>query len=180
MSVWGVIVIVMGLALVLGAAAAAAWYGWKAYERRVLLRLLARAEAVEAALQALDDAMERLSQADDDELETFAQDPDSVERRALHEVAGRAQLLQDELDTWRLPPAEVPLAEALADAAYLLSREAGCVTDDDIGESALDKLASMELSSVRAYTKQARSKLVVACTAAGLEDTAVYGGGLYL
>jgi len=179
-SVGAIIVIVLGALLLIGALVAAGWFGWHAYERRVLLRLLARAEAVDAAVQALDDTMERLSVAGDDELEAFANDPDSVERRALHEVADRAEILREEFDTMRIPPAERPLAEALADAAYLVAREAGCVADADLGEKALERLSSMDLSSVRAYTRQARTRLVAACTAAGLEDTAVYGGGLYL
>lgn len=180
MSAWSIIFLVLGVLVVAGGLIAGGWYGFKAYERRVLLRMLARTEAVEATVQALDDTLARLSTAEDEELETFAQDPDSGERRALHEVADRAQLLKDELDSVRLPAAEIPLAEALADAAYLAAREAACVTDSDLGQDALEKLASIDLSKVKAYTKRARTKLEAAFAAAGLEDTAVYGGGLYL
>lgn len=180
MSVWSIIFIVLGAVLIAGGLAVAAIFGWRAYERRALLRLLARAEAVEAAAQALDDLLGRLANAQDEELEVFARDPESVERRSLHEVARRAEILKDELDMVRLPKSLAPLADALADAAFVTAREAGCVTDDDIGDSALDKLASVDLEIVRAYTKLARAKLAAACAAAGLEDTAVYGGGLYL
>lgn len=180
MSLWPVIFLVVGILLLVGALGAGAWFGWNAYQRRILLRLLARAEAVDAAVQAIEDSMARLSIAGDDDLMVFAQDPDSVERRTLHEVSGRAEMLRDEFDTMRLPPAHRPLADGYADAAHLIAREAGCVTDADIGEVALEKLASMDLTKVRAYTRQAKARLVEACSDAGLEDTAVYGGGLYL
>jgi len=180
MSGWAVFAIVIGVLLVAAAAGVGGWYGWQALERRVLLRLLVRAEAIEAAAQALDDAVERLADSDDEELSRFANDPDSSERRALHEVAGRAELLREELDHMPLPKAVVPVAESLADAAYMTAREAGCVTDEDLGANALEKLASLDLGSVRAYVSQARVRLNSMCADFGLEDTAVYGGGLYL
>jgi len=180
MSGWAVFAIVIGVLLVVAAVGVGGWYGWQALERRILLRLLVRAEAVEAAAQALDDAVGRLADSDDEELARFADDPDSSERRALHEVASRAELLREELDHMRLPRVVSPVADSLADAAYMTAREAGCVTDEDAGANALEKLASIDLQAVRAYVSQARTRLNQMCADFGLEDTAVYGGGLYL
>ena len=179
-SGWAVFAIVLGVLLVLAACAAAGWFGWQYLERRILLRLLVRAEAVEAAVQALEDTVGRLDSAGKAELSAFADDPDSSERRALHEVQSRAQLLQEELDQMPLPRSVVPLAESLADAAYLTALEAGCITDRDTGKAAVKKLKSLDLESVRAYVAQAHARVSTTCAALGLEDTAVYGGGLYL
>ena len=180
MSGWAIFAIVLGVLLLLAALAAAGWFGWHYLERRILLRLLVRAAAVEAAAQALEDTVERLDGAGKEEIGAFADDPDSSERRALHEVQSRAQLLLDELDQMPLPQSVIPLAESLADAAYLTAREAGCVTDHDTGEAALAKLKSLDLATVREYVAQAHARVSATCAAFGLEDTAVYGGGLYL
>jgi len=179
-SFWGVLVIILGVALLAGALTAAGWHGWKHLERRIVLRLLARAEAVEAAAQALEDTVERLGGASRTEMSVFTKDPDSSERRALHEVHGRARLLQEELDQMPLPKSVVPLAEALADAAYLTAREAGQITDEDIGRAATSKFKRIDLEIVRAYAAQAHAKVSATCEEYGIEDTAVYGGGLYL
>lgn len=180
MPVWAVIVLVVGAVVFLAAAAAAAWFGWKAYERRVLLRLVVRTEAVEAMAQALEDTLLRLSELPDEDLEAFAHEPDYSERRVLHEVVSRARMLTDELDAEALPPRLIPVAENLADAAYVIAREAGRVGEGHTGHDALDALAAVDMDAVRGYTAQARRNVNQACFAYGLEDTAVYGGGLYL
>lgn len=180
MPLWAVIAIVAGVLLIIGAGVAAFWFGRKELTRRALLRLVVRAEAVEAAEQALEESIKRLAIAGDTELEQFADDPESVERRTMEEVASRARLLTDELDRMAVPKGLVHVAEALADAAYLVSQEAERVRVDDIGPLAFDKLASIDLKLVRRYAEKARLRVIDACDVCGLEDTAVYGGGLYL
>lgn len=180
MPTWAIIVLIAGLVLVVAGVAAAVWFGWRAYERKQLLRLIGKLEAVEAAAQALVDSIGRLSEAPIDELEAFTLDSGAPERRVLAEVHGRAHLYYDELDQMPLPKKLVPIAEGIADAAYVVAREADCISDSDIGEAALDKLASVNLEAVTNYTAQARTRLSAMCAVCGLEDTAVYGGGLYL
>ncbi len=180
MPVWAWVAIGVGVALIGAAVAAGVWFGLRALERRMLLKLVVRAEAVDAASQALVDVVERLSVAADEEIEEFADDPDSTERRTLAEVRSRGMMLADELDHMAMPKKLVPAADALADAAFVLAREAGCVTDEDTGPEALDKLGSLDLSGVVAYGEKARNLIAGACDACGLQETAVYGGGLYL
>lgn len=177
---WGVIALVAGLVLLIAAIAAASWFAWRAFERRQLLRLIGRLEAVEAAAQALVDAIHRLAASPDDELDAFIADTEAPERRVLAEVHSRAQLLNDELDHMPLPARLVPIAEAIADAAFVVAREAACVGEQDVGDKALDGLAGIDLDAVGGYTAQARTRLRAMCAVCGLEDTAVYGGGLYL
>jgi len=178
--VWAAILIGVGIFLVMAALAVGGFFAWQAYQRRVLLTLLGRTEAIESVASALIDVISRLAQASDDELEEFVSDTESTERRALHEVASRARMLADELDTMPLPKSLVQLTEALGDAAYLVASEAARVTDDRCGAAALEDLAGIDLGLVRGYTRQARYRLTEACERHGMEETSVYGGGLYL
>lgn len=181
MPVWGWIAIGAGGVLLLAAAAIAAVYGWRELERRYLLRLVTRREAIDAVRQALDDTVSRLAQGSDEMLSHFADDPDAGERRALHEVASRARMLADELEVMSLPKKLIPAADALADTAYVIGREAGKVHDDCIGHSAFDALGSIDLSEVAALYAAATLEVQHVCEVCGLQDdAAVYGGGLYL
>lgn len=171
---------IVGAVVLVGVLVAAGWYGWREYERKLLLRLMGRLEAIEAAAQALIDAIGRLSEAPDDELEAFTEDANAPERRVLAEVRQRAHILYDELDHMSLPGRLVPIAEATADAAFVVAREAGCIEETDLGAQALDKLAQIDLEAVTGYVARARTTLGAMCAVCGLEDTAVYGGGLYL
>lgn len=180
MPPWAWVAIAIGALLLIAATVVLGVVGWRAYRRRMLLRLLVRAEAVQAAGIALRDTVARLAGASDEEIQLFAEDPNSVERKALGEVHSRAAILYDELDRMTLPPSLVPVAEALADAAYATFEQSGCVRDEDIGAVALDHLTDIQLERVRTYSMKARTLVAGACDVCGLDDTAVYGGGLYL
>lgn len=180
MPVWAVIGIVVGVLLTAAALAVAGFFGWQAYRRRLLLRLVVKAEAVDALAAALVESITRLSEASDEDLERFASDGESSERRALHEIAFRGGLLAEELDRMPLPPSLEPPATALADAAYLVGSEASKVTDDQLGSEALEALAAIDLARIQAYQRKGRAILGTTCDVCGLDDTAVYGGGLYL
>lgn len=180
MSAWAVIAIVIGVLLVVAALVVGSYLGWRAYERRLLLKLVVRTEGVEAVSAALVDTMARLATASDQEIEAFADDAESMERRTLHEVRGRAGIISAEMDRLALPKRLVPAAEAIADAAYVVREQASLVRDDDRGVDTLEHVGSIDLATVRGYTEKARAFLADACDSCGLEDTAVYGGGLYL
>jgi len=180
-AVWGWIAIGVGSVLVCVALAVGGVYGWRAIERRYLLRLISRREAVYAVRQALEDALSRLAEGSDEQLHTFARDPDSLERRAMHEVWLRARILSDELDTMPLPRRLVSAASRLADAAYEVSHEAGKVHDEDREDLALAALSSIDLSAIAAVFETARVELSRICEVCSVEeDASVYGGGLYL
>jgi hypothetical protein len=169
----------VGVALV-AAAGYAGVYGARVVQRRLLLRLVVRLEAVEAAAQALQDAVAHLAGASDAELEAFADHVDHVDRRVLGDVRSRAALIVDELDHMPLPKSLIPAAEAVADAAFVIAQQAACVSDSDTGPLALEHLGDIELGLAKDYTVRARILVTGACDLCGLEDTAVYGGGLYL
>lgn len=180
MPVWAWVAIVAGALLLTAASVAVGVFAWRAYERRVLLRLVVRTEAAEAAAAALLEAVSRLAASSDEDLETFAEDPDSIERRALADVRSRGSLIASELDHMPLPRRLIPVAESIADAAVVVAEEAGRVTDDARSTAALEQVSSIDLARVRGYSKRARAVLAGACEACGLDETAVYGGGLYL
>lgn len=180
MPVWVWIVIGAGGVLLVGALTAAAFLGWRALERRYLLRLVSSREAVDVTRLALEDVLARLAEGSDAQITSFAGDPDSIERRALHEVASRARILADELDTMTLPKKLVPAADALGDAAYIIGREAGKVHDDLIGDAALEALGTIDLSEIASIHKRALAVVEEVCEECGFEDETVYGGGLYL
>ncbi len=122
-----------------------------------------------------------LAQGSDEALSHFAEDPEAIERRTLHEVASRARMLADELDSMPLPKKLVPAADALGDAAYAIAVEAGKVHDDQVGDAAFDALGSIDLTAIAGRYAAATQEVQRACEVCGLEeDAAVYGGGLYL
>lgn len=170
----------MGSLVLVAASAAGGFFGWQAYRRKLLLRLVVKAEAVDALVAALLDTITRLSEAADEDLERFASDPESGERRALHEIAFRGKMLADELDRMPLPPSLEAPASALADAAYLVGAEASKVQDEHVGSASLESLAAVDLATIQAYSRKGRAVLGITCDVCGLDDTAVYGGGLYL
>lgn len=181
MPTWAVIsLVVTGALLVFAGIGVGVYFGWKAFIRKRLLRLVVRTEAIEAAGQALMETVARLAEGDDADLAEFAADPESSERRALHEVSTRAHLIAYELDRMSLPRSLVPVTEALADAAVVIDVEAAKVNDAHIGGPALDALAGVDLARVGAYMTSGRNRLNEECTTHGLDDMAVYGGGLYL
>jgi hypothetical protein len=180
MPLWAVITIVAGVFTLLAGGIALAVMGWRAYERRLLLKLVVRTEGVEAAAAALTDAVSRLAAATDVEIGDFAADSESVERRIFAEVRTRSGILTDELDRMPMPAKLIPAAEAIADAACVVGEQAALVGDKDVGSLALDRLGNIDLARMRAYLLKARMLLARACDVCGLQDTAVYGGGLYL
>lgn len=180
MPVWVIIAIVVGVVLGLAALVAAAFFGWRYTERRYLLRLVGRLEAIEAVRMALTEACSRLAEASSAEIAAFAEDPDSVDRHALSSVATHATILVEELDTMPVPPRLREAAESLADAAYTVATESGRVREEQTGEEVLEVLATIDLQSTAAYVSRAREAVLAKCDACGLEYEAVYGGGLYL
>lgn len=181
MPLWGGIALIAGAVLLLAAIGVSAFFGWRGLERRYLLRLISRREAVYAVRQALEGAVIRLAEGSDAQLELFAENPDSQERKMLHEVCVRARILRDELDTMSLPKRLVPAADALADAAYIVNAEAAKIGDADRGSVVLGELGTIDLGMVAEVFERAASAVSLTCRVCEVEeDAAVYGGGLYL
>ena len=180
MPLWGWIAIGVGAIAVVAGLVAATVVALRASERRNAMNLVARREGVDFVRQALADTLSRLAEGTDDELRAFADDPESLERRALVEVASRSALLAEETDATAIPKALVPAAVALGDAAYLIAREAAKVQPGMRGDITFDALGSIDLEAVETYYQAALAAVEDVCESCGLEDANVYGGGLYL
>ena len=180
MPLWAWIAIGAGIVAVVATGVALGVYGTRTAEERYLMRIVRSREGVEFVRLALGDTLSRLAEGSEAELHDFARDPESVERRALAEGAARARLLVDELDSTPLPKSIVPAAESLADAAYLIAQEASKVNPEHVGDAALDDLGSIDLDAVETYYAAAIAAVQQVCEVCGVDDSAVYGGGLYL
>lgn len=180
MPLWAFVAGAFGVIIAVALLIVAVNVGTRFMEKRRLLTLLVHAENVDAGERTLKDLCIQLSDAEDEVLGHLADDPDAVERRVLQELTSRLGHLAVELDEMPLPQGLVPVAEALADASFLIARESGRIQDDDRGDVALDHLGEIDLVAVKGYAGKARAMVLDAAARYGLEETAVYGGGLYL
>jgi len=180
MPMWAWIAIGAAAVAIVALAAVGAVLATRAAERRYLLKLISKREAVTAVGQSLEGVVTRLADADDESLESFAEEPEFLERHVLDETCRQARLLYEELDTQPMPRRLVPVAEALADAAFVVAEQAGKVETEMRGEAALEAVCSIDLQRVRMVFASARKELQAACEVCRLSDESIYGGGLYL
>ena len=176
---WVTIAIVAGLA-VIGASAYLAWGAWLRYKQRSALRLVSRREALRSGRQSFAEVLAFLAAADDEMMQRFATDHDELHRRVLGDVAVRAGLIRDELDTMPMPADLQPAAESLADAAWFLASEAGRVGAAPTEDAIFEVLSAIDLGPLNQAFADADADLDVACKACAVEDTMIYGGGLYV
>ena len=174
--------VVLGALVVLALLAAVVWvtFGRRAVLRRYLVFLVGRRESVRASLRTLEAIVRHLVDESDESLAEFATDTASADRRALMEVGDRMRMILDELDTRSLPSRLIRPAEELADAAYVIAQESGRIKDNMAPDQVLEALGEVNLTSVAAQMREADEWLDDACQEYGVEDAAVYGGGLYI
>ncbi len=180
MPVWVWIVIAIASAIVIGGAIVALTVGRRALTRRYLVALIGRRENVRASRRTLEAVMRHLVDESDEALGAFAEDPASVDRRALIEVRDGMRVVVDELDTRPMPGRLIRVAEELADAAFVIAEESGRVRDNLVADEVLEALAKIDLSRVAKQVDEANVWIDEACAEYEIEDTAVYGGGLYI
>jgi len=74
----------------------------------------------------------------------------------------------------------VPAAEALADAADILAEESGRVGEGTVGLTVLDALDSIDLVRVDRIFEHAFELITAVREAYHVDDSTVFGGGLYI
>lgn len=178
MWVW-IVAAVGAVALVAGGVLLGMWL-WRRQVRSYVIRLVAKREAVRAGYRSLADVVTHLAEAADEQLIEFAADPGHLDRRALVEVASRQRILREELEVVALPKMLWEPAEKLAAAAAAVERESGRVGESMTGDAALNALANVDLASARIAVEAGEAALHECCERWGVEDAAVYGGGLYI
>lgn len=179
-DIWVWVVLALGAVVALAGGGFAVRALWLRATRKALVALVSRREAILAARRSLEEAVRHLADSDDEGLDAFARDPDHEDRRTLTEVASRMHIAFEELDTKALPSALVPVAEGLADAAYVVYEEAGRVGEATDPLEVFDSLAAIDLGRVASVYDQAAARVKAACERYHLDETAVYGGGLYI
>ncbi len=174
-------VVVLGGVLV--AALLLTWLGrriWVRRARRSLIALYSRAEAVRTGLESLGGVAARLAEADEEEWESFARDAGSEERRALGEIVTRMRTARADMETLPLPRSVWEIAERLEDVAESIADQAAAVDAAEDEAALLDAVGILDLVGLKARYEEASERLHERMRAYGVEDVAVYGGGLYI
>ncbi len=181
-DIWVWIVLAVGVL----SAAVGGFFGvralWLSSVHRTLVSLVGRREGILASRRALEAVIFHLAEGDDTGLEEFALHPESEDRRALAEVAASMEIAVEELDTRALPGSLVPVAEGLADAAFVVYEEAARVGESAEPEEVFEALTAIDLARVSTVFDAADGRLKTACKRYHLDEDeiAVYGGGLYI
>ncbi len=152
---------------------------WRRTVRRYVVTLISKREGVQSAFRIVETLMGKLLVMSDGELVAFALDPTAEERKTLEEVGEQMGILADELATMPLPKRLWDSANALADAARELKRQTAGLNGKE-GIEALDALSSIDLAKVRVHVEAGVALLGEQAERYELDDTAVYGGGLYI
>jgi hypothetical protein len=176
-----VLLVAVGVVALLGVAGYFIWrFVWHRLSRRYLIRLISRKESISASLRTLEAVLRHLADDSDEALLEFAQDVESLDRRALAEEHQRCIVLTDELATMPMPKRLVPVANALADVAEAVAQESGRIGDQQSADEVLDGLQAVDLDRIGECLAKAEGLIDEACEYYGVEEAAVYGGGLYI
>lgn len=177
------VVIVVSVAIVLVGAIAGAYAAralWRRQVRGYVIGLIGRREDVRSQARALEGVVEILSGAEDATLVAFATNPRTEERRTLADIAQRMTMASEELRTIALPKRLWAAANQLEVAARAVAREAAKAGEAPDPAAALDALAGVDLTAPEGAALRASEELHRLCEEYGVEDSAVYGGGLYI
>ena len=178
---WGWIIVGITAAALLGVAG---FFGfrwiWHRASRRYLVRLIGRSENIIASKRTLESVIQHLADESAESIMEFAEDPESVDRKALLEITQGMAIVADELWTMPLPKHLWPVGEALGDAAATIGEESGRIHDLMEADEVLSALGEVDLGKVAKEHDRAQELVREACTYYDVADAAVYGGGLYI
>jgi uncharacterized membrane protein YccC len=181
MPIWVWALIAVAVVALLAVAGYFIWrWWWYRYSRRYLVRLIGKQESLAASRRTLEAILRHLADEPEEALLEFAANEDSVDRKALDEEYQRCVLLEDELRTIPMPKRLIPTADALADVAEVLARESGRFADGRSDDEVLEALSALDLDAVTARFDEADEMMKDALEYYDVDDTAVYGGGLYI
>lgn len=180
MPVWAWIVVGVVAAAVIAAIVVVAFTAWNRAVRRYITVLVAKREEARSVRRAFEEIVRGLRLGSHQRQAAFAGDPNAVERHSLADMASRARVLAEELNTMALPARLVPAAEALADAADILAEEVSRAGEGSIGDESLEAILSTDLDRVVRAFAHADSMLAPLAEEYGANEQDVYGRGLYI
>lgn len=153
---------------------------WRREVRRSLVALVGRREAIRAAYRGLEAVFAALADDSPETVALFATDASSVQRKALEELQARMAMQVDELQHVRLPKRFWHTADLLQAAASKLRDEVCKMNQAPTPEAVLDGVAAIDVTGIRATIAAAGEELDRRLSDTGIQDPAVYGGGLYI
>lgn len=148
---------------------------------RALSAIMQEKEATKALLSGLVEMQYRLS--DDTGVARraeFIANKETTDRAALGDLKTRAEIIVDELDAIPAPKRLVPLAERVADIAYLAEEGLGRALDSKSGEEAYASFLDIEGSQLMHQLEAAERDLNDLAVYYGITEVAIYKGGLYV
>lgn len=153
---------------------------WRREVRRSFLGLVGRREAIRAAYRGLEAVFAALADETPEAVAQFATDPASVQRKALEELHVRMTVQVDELQAIALPKEFWRAADLLQAAASRLRDEVCRINQAPTPEAVLDGVAALDVAGIRSAIAAAGEELDRKSGDVGVQDSVVYGGGLYI
>lgn len=175
---WGVVAAVA--VLVIAGGVVGGIFLWRRQVRRALMRLVGHREAIRAAYRGLESTFASLACEGGEELVAFATDPAHVRRAALAELQERMDVTVDDLREIALPKAAWHCADLLMGAAQRVRDEIGKITGAESADGVLQAVAEIDVEGMRSAMADAGMELDRLLADAGITDSAIYGGGLYI
>jgi hypothetical protein len=179
-AVWMYVIIAVAAVVAIAAIVVVSVVLWRRQVRRLLISLTGRRAAVLAAYRALESVFTSLAEADSEELTAFAMDASSMHRKALEELHSRMRMQSEELAELALPKKLWEAADLLSAAAGSLAVETGRVGEASGPEGVLEALGRIDVAGITKAITPAEEEIDRLLAAHGVEDPAVYGGGLYI
>ena len=132
-----------------------------------------------AGASALRRLAEHLAECTDRELERFASQPECEDRRAFGDVAMRMKIVHDELAATEVPHALEEITLDMEDVATSIGEAASAAEGREDGD-ALGGVARLDLVGITEQVRVMEDKLHALAVAHHVDDSSVYGGGLYI
>lgn len=153
---------------------------YRRYIRSLLVWLIAHREKIRASRHTLATILRYLVDESDEALLAFASDNDNDNRKALAEIANRMSITREELDMKRVPSVLLPATIELADCAHVVFDVAEWLNSGTSENEILHRLGVIDLKPVVQQCDLTDSILLALCDRFNIDDSVVYGGGLYL
>lgn len=154
-------------------------WGYGFMSRRYLVQVVSRREGVRASCATLEAVVGGFDGASGTSVGSATRSA-AESRKTLMDLASRMEIVAEELDTMPLPRSLWPSAGALADAAYIIAEEARRVGEYDDPDAVRVGLSQVDARRASEAFAAADRTVSDASERYQLDESVVYGGGLYI
>lgn len=179
-NVWIVASVVLAVCVFVAASYFVYTFLSRRWMRRSIMHLIGYRERITASRKTLETVVDHLLSGSESTLLSFASNSADDNRRALSETGARMLITRDELDIRRLHPLAHRAAEELADVAHVIALCALPYEGDISPGESLDALSAINLKAVAEQYRIADTLLAELAIAYDVDESVVYGGGLYI